>query len=1013
MSADSTPKPVRILTDYSRDAHSSGALAALEPDDRYHSTRCWESVTSQLLRDYDVLAVCGQSRSPYPDDELEAIRCFVEEGGGLFLAANAGAFEAGTLRPAAEMSANQVAGLFGVEFLSPIAAKAKTTIGHSLVRGYEQEDGVLVPHPVFGSIDAFPLEHGSPLKVPQGAEVVIKHKETGEPIAAVLAFGAGRVFVMGDSALGGGCHVLCGAICDWLAEGRHSSRSDADTIPDAIGGFGARKKIEETVYTHAPGLEEQCDRVAELVDRVLDHLKPLLGKSLKRPRMISIRRSCGKGETFTHWWHDNWPIGAEAHDAAIIQSVAEKAWVRSLWDKEIGEGMDAIFARSSGLFVSLRVQEELGYPEAAQRLREELLAEADGVREGHDVTRAYEYSPKGFWVAQALHEKCGDHLLRKLFEVLPEKDVAKGFPAPFVTPADIVIYYLSLAAEEDLFPWFAGIRATVHPVPLVPKNSDDFASTMRECAERGLRDPELATSDRVDALEALATMNRPEKGEKGGEDKAADEEASPAVQRLAAEDPYARLVAGYELATRNDARGLEALRELAAQDDEALQAMASLILARCGDESVGERLLDLAPRQDARFALGAGYAVQKLGFDGWQELSLEELTMADGTRPGGFEIRYDGCRIDVFPTVDGYKVANVMYCIPEAAHFPHNTHVSCLEIGWVHTDPRYRRKNLARLAMARVLEHKAAKDCSCTELGTGTRNVAHALYRSFGFTDVAVGDRWTHDLDTEPSCPMPEGVSLRSYKAGDESTLAELGREYEGASRFQERRRAAPPPPDCIVKVAERDGEMIGAVTCGLYGEEGWVEHIWLKERKSEGRSDEDRQDDRAEIGAALLGRVHAELRELGAKKVGCGRARGPHDVCRALAMAGYWPSKAGGVWMWGLLDLPKLLAEIASLLERRLEESDFKGWTGSIDLIGERHRARLMFTEGKVSLEDPRGDAPGLVLTCDDDALTRVVRGIETPFEAYLQLRLTIQPQINEQITKLLEALFPQCAVA
>jgi GNAT superfamily N-acetyltransferase/putative sterol carrier protein len=548
---------------------------------------------------------------------------------------------------------------------------------------------------------------------------------------------------------------------------------------------------------------------------------------------------------------------------------------------------------------------------------------------------------------------------------------------------------------------------------LVPRDSDGFASAMRGCAEQGVRDPRFATSDRVDALEALATMNRPEKGEKGGADKPCDEEASPAVQRLAAEDPYTRLVAGFELAVRNDARGLEALRELSTQEDEALQAMAALILARCGEGSAGERLLDLAPRQDARFALDAGYALQKLGVHGWQKLSLEELTMADGTKPGGYEIDYDGCRIDVFPTVDGYKVANVMYCIPQASHFPHNTHVSCLEIGWVHTDPRYRRKNLARLAMARVFEHRAAQDCSCTELGTGTRNVAHTLYRSFGFTDVAVGDRWTHDLDTEPSGRMPEGVSLRSCRAGDERALAQLARECGGASRFQGAYRASPFPPDCIVKVAERDGEMVGAVICGFYGEEGWIEDMWLKERKPEGTPDEGASDDRAEIGAALLGRVHAELRELGAKKVGCGWARGPHNVREALAMAGYRPSRSGGVWMWGLLDLPKLLREIAPLLERRLEESDFRGWTGVIDLLGEKHRARLVFTEGKIAVADPRGEARGLILTCDDDILTRIVRGIETPFEAYLQLRLTIQPQVNEQITKLLGVIFPSCAVS
>jgi len=48
-------RPIRVLVDQSKDAHSAGALTLLEPDDRYHSTRCWEPITAERLRDHDML----------------------------------------------------------------------------------------------------------------------------------------------------------------------------------------------------------------------------------------------------------------------------------------------------------------------------------------------------------------------------------------------------------------------------------------------------------------------------------------------------------------------------------------------------------------------------------------------------------------------------------------------------------------------------------------------------------------------------------------------------------------------------------------------------------------------------------------------------------------------------------------------------------------------------------------------------------------------------------------------
>jgi putative sterol carrier protein len=991
--------PIRILVDHSRDAHSSYALAPLEPDDRYHSTRCWEALSADLLRDYDVLAISGATPVPCADEELDAIEGFVLAGGGLLLAANAGAFEVAAMRPAEEMSVNHVAARFGVRFMCPQEARGRTHLSDGFVRGYRPEDLARGAHAAWGSLDdeEYVAEYVSPLSLPEGADVLLAHRETGEPAAAAFGFGEGRVLVMADTGFAERYGAMCAAVCDWLAEGRASRHGAAESVPDAIGGVGGRKKLRDVTYCYEPGCEDAVPHVAELIDRLVAYLRPIMRNSWQPPCMAALRRGCGEGFGSRHWWSAPWMVGAA--DAANLYRTVCGLWFRASWDMGVGHGLRRVFAEQAPKHLALRALEALGYGEVAGKLRAEALAEAEDVPPGFDLFRAYEEHPRGFWALSELEAEHGPGLLEKLPRLLPEKDVLKGFPMPFADEIDVVVYYLGQAAGADLFPWFEEIGCSVHPLPLVPKDDEGFESAMRACAEQALRSTALPVSDRMDAIEALAAMNGPKKGERkqNGEEKP-PAEVRPPVERLSDADPHTRLVAASELARRNDTRGAEALSELAAADDQALQAMALLLLARCGDASGADRLLDLAPRQDVRFALDAGYALQRLGVPGAEKLSLLELTMADGSRPGGIEVRYDGRSLDVWPTVEGYKVANVMHCRHEVRHFPHNTHVSSFDVGWVHTAPRYRRKNLARIAMGRAFEHRSAKRASCTELGTGTRNVAHTLYRSFGFTDLQIGWNAQRPLEADSVVTVPEGVVIRSYKPGDEQALADLASEVRGPSCYESRWRAEPPGPSQIMKLAERDGQLVGVANGGRNDRDGWIGGVWVKEG-----------DARAEIAAALLARVHADLRECDAKSVRFWDPPETGYVREALAAMRYPIKPAGGVWMWGLLNLPQLLAEIAPLLERRLADSDSKGWTGSVDLLGDRHRARIVFTEGKAAVE-PVADVPAtIVIACDDDTLTRVVSGVETPFEAYLQTRLTIEPHVHGEITGLLETLFPR----
>ncbi len=69
---------IRILVDRSRDSGWADKLANMEPDDIYIATDNRGNLDWSLLKNYDVLTICGCSIPKYRDEELETIRKFVE-----------------------------------------------------------------------------------------------------------------------------------------------------------------------------------------------------------------------------------------------------------------------------------------------------------------------------------------------------------------------------------------------------------------------------------------------------------------------------------------------------------------------------------------------------------------------------------------------------------------------------------------------------------------------------------------------------------------------------------------------------------------------------------------------------------------------------------------------------------------------------------------------------------------------------------------------------------------------
>ena len=127
-------------------------------------------------------------------------------------------------------------------------------------------------------------------------------------------------------------------------------------------------------------------------------------------------------------------------------------------------------------------------------------------RNAIDIARVYEQRyHKPIWILKALLEKYGDDLFVRLTEVLSEKpsDTEKNMPHTTFSWVDRLIYYLSRAVSEDLFPWFEEISTTVHPLPLLPNDSNEFVTEVRKYLNGMIRDTTADTSTRIDATDSL------------------------------------------------------------------------------------------------------------------------------------------------------------------------------------------------------------------------------------------------------------------------------------------------------------------------------------------------------------------------------------------------------------------------------------------------------------------------------------------------------------------------------
>ena len=242
-----TKERIRVLVDTSRDTGWSNGLVQIEPDNIYQTTNNRDylsrvEVTSPL-QNYDVLTICSNTPLKYTDAELRLIQEFVENGGGLLLAASTSRFERDIREPISELGVNQVASLFSAQFLPLPEGQGELDTDANPLHGYTKKNLRLSDHEIADGlgIDDLGLTYCGILDIPAEGSVFLEHSERGEPVGACLHFGSGRVLLINTQLFQLENHPVSTRFIDWLGINREetpqqkpSLATDTQTIPDEI-----------------------------------------------------------------------------------------------------------------------------------------------------------------------------------------------------------------------------------------------------------------------------------------------------------------------------------------------------------------------------------------------------------------------------------------------------------------------------------------------------------------------------------------------------------------------------------------------------------------------------------------------------------------------------------------------------------------------------------------------------------------------------------------------------------
>lgn len=352
----------------------------------------------------------------------------------------------------------------------------------------------------------------------------------------------------------------------------------------------------------------------------------------------------------------------------------------------------------------------------------------------------------------------------------------------------------------------------------------------------------------------------------------------------------------------------------------------------------------------------------------------------------------------VYALEGGEKVGQIS--VPEIDfHWGEGVCVKMAGIAGVGTKKAFRSRGVASGMMKEARGFALERGYCCLGLSTNLGNVARRLYSRAGYTTLFKPGKFEKRLEKR-RCPESEGVVIRPYGEGDENGLMRLFEEIytpffgwrgKTAARWDALRR----------EIRERDPEFIFIAEDGR-GIQGWAGYFrqWvglvgeLHVRPSESRT---------AIARTLLLNLENHLLSRGMEEAHLWMS--PRDAFSTdlLTEEGY-RFREQRVFMLSILDLPKLLSALVPLLDRRLGGNS--PWRGVMRIKTPVQEGFIRVDE-RVSVEE-RG-RPDAEVLMPQEVLARVLSGVLTPWEAYLEGLLTTEPEMTAEMRSLLTTLFPE----
>jgi GNAT superfamily N-acetyltransferase len=331
-------------------------------------------------------------------------------------------------------------------------------------------------------------------------------------------------------------------------------------------------------------------------------------------------------------------------------------------------------------------------------------------------------------------------------------------------------------------------------------------------------------------------------------------------------------------------------------------------------------------------------------------------------------------------------------------HWGEKVYVKMAGIAGVGTNEAFRGRGIASRMMEEARGFAVESGYSCSGISTNIGNVARRLYARAGYTTLFKPGEFVKRLQG-PRPHEAAGVEIRPYREGDEGRLMGL---FEGlyAPFFGWRRKTSARWHALRKEVREQDPAFLFVAEDeeGLQGWAGyfrqWIGLVSELHVRPSGR--------RMEVARALLIHLENHLLDRG---IDARIWAPPGDLfAKALLAADGYAFREARVFMVSVLDLPGLLDALCPLLSRRLAGAS--PWRGVIRVETPTQEGFLRIGEGASAEERGR---PDVEVLAPQEVLVRMLAGVLTPWEAYLEGLLSVAPGMTPEVRSFLTALFPE----